>query len=267
MELPADGKPTEAVREHLRQSMSQAGEVTIQPFGNLTWDDTLFEAGAKLKEIRGIDKVMVDLGRGSSSCNPFTTGENLMRCAGITDVRHTERNGGEGTMPVYDKVIYKPAEIIRIKARPVVLAGAPFKVLLEYRYEPGLIVHDPERIGLQGGYFPFQLRRVELSSTSPALLQALPAIANSLAKKYGSKGITAEPGMLSGEINDGGGDLSGNSLQVTCSARPQDGICKLIYSLAPVVLHNLNSLHLEQVAASLRENKRKMGADRIEVEL
>lgn len=186
-----------------------SGEVFVEPFGGIGWDDGLYDAVMKVAAFENLEKLDLRIGNSASSAVSFKGVKNkddfrarltqmivqkflcednaLKKCRGGESSFAVEYVTIEGKTEKY--VGQELAKIIYLHASPVVIKAVPYEMNIMFQSHPGWAIMHPDKTEkeINGRFaFPYVLAKVELLTKSAAFDAKKGEIDGILLQKYGS---------------------------------------------------------------------------------
>jgi len=179
---------------------SAFAENIVQPFGKFTWEDGLVDVLLKTNDIKGIEKVTLEIGMDQVDITGIRTEAELVQKL----IKESEAKDDSG----FDKLPTLKGENLRLEAckgidkkvlyinisltaNPVIIAGIPFQMTVAFANADGLLVKSQEKAlkltGENSGdyYLPLVITGVFLESTSTTLPENFPKLKEIVKNKYG----------------------------------------------------------------------------------
>lgn len=177
-----------------QETATTISQEIFEPFGGIKWEDGLFQLVSKLKTFNGIEAITFSLSDNDISLKNIKNKDELLKKLSELLDKYSPGYYKAGSIILAESYtgangktrrrVLNPPVLI---ASPVMVAGVPFSLKVNFDYAPGLEVSNFEAVPIEkrGGYaFPLVITKITLDSFSETLVDSSKNVVQVVESKY-----------------------------------------------------------------------------------
>lgn len=184
----------ESGQDGVQETAAKTPQEIFEPFGGIKWEDGLFQIVNKLKAFKGIESITLSLSGSDISLKNINNKNDLVKKLSELLDKYSPGYYKAGSIIMAEsytgangktrKRVLSPPVLV---ASPIIIAGVPFSLKVNFEYAPGLEVSnfDVVPIETRAGYaFPLVITKTTLSSFSKTLADSGKNVIQVVESKY-----------------------------------------------------------------------------------